>query len=326
MRKFLLFVNLFLLLPVAQNAFAQRALERGYRTLSEEQARNYVGFLADDLLCGREAGCEGGYIAARYIISLLKEWGIASFDNCSYTQSFDAYEVENENGIRWRLAPDSTVLSVRRLNNILAVIPGKNRDEYVVVGAHYDHLGIGCAVDGDSCFNGADDNASGVSAVLQIAKAIKMSGKQPERSIVFAFWDGEEKGLLGSTCFVQNWQEKEKIKAYVNFDMVGRGPVGNPSYLKYFYTSSHPQFGDWLREDMRRRGFCFTPDYVSWDKPYSGSDNAPFARAGIPIVWYHTEGHPDYHAPGDSAGKIDYSKLLDITRAAYLCVWRMANE
>ena len=325
MKRILLLVCV-LLLSVGQGAYAQRALERGYRTLSEEQARNYVGFLADGLLAGREAGSNGGRIAARYIVSLLKEWNIASFYDCSYTQEFNAYKVDNDGAIKWTIEPDTAFVSLCKLNNILAVIPGKNRDEYVVVGAHYDHLGIGDAVDGDSCFNGADDNASGVSAVLQIAKAIRMSGKQPERNIIFAFWDGEEKGLLGSKYFVGNWPDKEKIKAYMNFDMVGRGPVDNPSYLKYFYTSSHPQFGDWLREDLGKRGFCFTPDYISWDKPYSGSDNAPFARAGIPIVWYHTEGHPDYHAPSDSADKIDYPKLLDITRAAYLCVWRMANE
>ena len=160
----------------------------------------------------------------------------------------------------------------------------------------------------------------------KIAKAIKISGKQPLRNIIFAFWDGEEKGLLGSAYFVENWKEKEKIKSYMNFDMVGRGPVDNPSYLKYFYTASHPQFGEWLRKDMAKRNFCFTPDYISWDEPYSGSDNAPFARAGVPIVWYHTDGHPDYHNLTDTADKIDYPKLLDIIRAAYLCVWRMANE
>ena len=324
MKRFLLLIGVLLL--ASQGGCAQRALERGYNTLSEEQARNYVGFLASDLLCGREAGTEGGYIAAHYIISLLKEYEIESLYGCSYTQTFSAYKVENEKGIKWENVQDSAAVETRRLNNILAVIPGKKTDEYVVVGAHYDHLGIGNPVKGDSCFNGADDNASGVSAVLQIAKAIKISGKQPERSIIFAFWDGEEKGLLGSAYFVENWIEKEKIKSYMNFDMVGRGPVDNPSYLKYFYTASHPQFGEWLREDIANRGFCFTPDYISWDEPYSGSDNAPFARAGVPIVWYHTDGHPDYHNLTDSADRIDYPKLLDITRAAYLCVWRMANE
>lgn len=325
MKSFLLLVLSFMLF-VPQILFSQRALERGYNSINEKQARNYVQFLADDLLCGRASGTEGGYIAGRYIVSLLAEWGIEPFMASGYAQTFKAYVVEYAGAMRWKTFPDSTAFAVHLLNNLLAVIPGEIPDEYIVVGAHYDHLGIAESVDGDSCYNGADDNASGVSAVLQIAKALKLSEKRPKRTIILAFWDGEEKGLLGSTYFVDNWPEKERIKGYMNFDMVGRGPVENPSYLKYFYTASHPQFGEWLRDDMKKRNFCFSPDYVAWERPYSGSDNAPFARAGIPIVWYHTEGHPDYHRPSDSADKIDYPKLLDITRAAFLCVWRMANE
>ena len=77
---------------------------------------------------------------------------------------------------------------------------------------------------------------------------------------------------------------------------------------------------------VEERGFCFLPDYRPWDNPIGGSDNGSFALVGVPIVWYHTDGHPDYHRPSDSADKIDYPKLLDIIRAAYLCAWRMANE
>jgi hypothetical protein len=77
---------------------------------------------------------------------------------------------------------------------------------------------------------------------------------------------------------------------------------------------------------MEVRGFSFIPDYRAWDNPTGGSDNAYFAKNGIPIVWYHTEGHPDYHRPSDTADKIDYEKMTDITRAAFLCTWRLANE
>lgn len=321
--------TLFMVLFTA-GAFAQKALERGYKTITIEQAQNYVGFLADDLLQGRDAGMPGGHIAGKYIASLLQEWGIAPFFDGAYCQPFEAVFVANRG---WEIHPDS-VLSIKKrgahelriMNNILAVIPGELSDEYVVVGAHYDHLGFMCDVSGDGCYNGADDNASGVSAVLQIAKAMLQCGKKPMRTVVFAFWDGEEKGLLGSKYFVANWANPSQIKAYMNFDMVGRGKVDNPRYLKYFYTQSHPAFGEWLRADIEERGFCFDPDYRPWDNPVGGSDNGPFARVGVPIVWYHTDGHPDYHRPSDSADKIDYPKLLDITRAAYLCVWRMANE
>ena len=86
-------------------------------------------------------------------------------------------------------------------------IEGKNPSEIVIVGAHYDHLGIDPMLDGDQIYNGADDNASGVSAVLQIARAFLATGQQPERTVIFAFWDGEEKGLLGSKAFVQSFPE-----------------------------------------------------------------------------------------------------------------------
>ena len=93
------------------------------------------------------------------------------------------------------------------LNNVLGMIEGKNPDEIVIVGAHYDHLGTDLFLAGDRIYNGADDNASGVSAVLQIARAFLATGKQPERTVIFAFWDGEEKGLLGSRAFVDRFPE-----------------------------------------------------------------------------------------------------------------------
>ena len=289
-------------LPFA--VFSQKYIERGYRTILSSDARIFVETLASDSLQGREAGEDGGRKAAAYIVSLLKEWGVRPLGDDGYLQPFVTGDCE--------------------MNNILAVVPGKS-DGFVVVGAHYDHVGIGLAVDGDSCYNGADDNASGVSAVLQIARAVKKMRRTPERSIIFAFWDGEEKGLLGSRYFVDNCSFLSHVSAYMNFDMIGRGPVDNSKHLTYFYTASYPLFGDWLKEDMAIRGFSFVPDYRAWDNPTGGSDNAYFAKNGIPIVWYHTEGHPDYHRPSDVADKIDYEKMVDITRAAFLCTWRLAN-
>ena len=290
------------LLPLA--VFSQKHIERGYRTIQSADARAIVETLASDSLQGRNAGEEGCRMAAEYIVSLLGEWGIKPLGKDGYLQSF--------------------TVDGCAMNNILAVVPGKS-DEYVVVGAHYDHVGFGEAVDGDSCYNGADDNASGVSAVLQIAHAVKKMHRTPQRGIIFAFWDGEEKGLLGSRHFVEKCAFLSHVSAYMNFDMIGRGPVDNPKHLTYFYTASHPVFGDWLKEDMALRDFSFIPDYRAWEKPTGGSDNAWFAKNGIPIVWYHTEGHPDYHRPSDTADKIDYEKMLDITRAAFLCAWRLAN-
>lgn len=322
-----LLVVLFLLQFGAGDVTAQKFPSKGYSSITEERSRNIVGFLAGDLLEGRDAGTRGGVIAAEYIVSMFKEWGIAPLDEGGYFQYFTAVK----NGGRWVTEADTDISALivkgcesRTMKNVLAVIPGKE-EGVVVVGAHYDHLGIDTALAGDVCYNGADDNASGVAAVLQIARAIKVSGKQPRRTIVFALWDGEEKGLLGSRLFVDKCPFLSEISAYMNFDMVGRGPEDNPGHLSYMYTAGNSLFGEWLKADVEKYDFCFVPAYKASENLVGGSDNTPFARKGVPIVWYHTEGHPDYHRPSDSACKINYPKLTDIARVACLCVWRLAN-
>ena len=232
----------------------------------------------------------------------------------SYFQPFDAYRKERQKKGRLEVHPDSIaklkqeVHQKLSMRNVLGMIPGKNTKEYVIVGAHFDHLGIDPALDGDQIYNGADDNASGVSAVLQIARAFLASGQQPERNVIFAFWDGEEKGLLGSKYFVQTCPFLSQIKGYLNFDMIGRNnKPQQPKQVVYFYTSAHPAFGDWLKEDIR-------------------SDNGSFAKVGIPIIWYHTDGHPDYHQPSDHADRLNWDKVVEITKASFLNMWKMANE
>lgn len=314
-------------------AMGQNAKERGLQSIQQKDAENYLGFLADDLLEGRDAGMRGGKIAARYIVSLLQEWGISPLQPDGYYQPFDAAMVTKPDRGPWEVHPDSIqkikdrgAHRLRHMNNILAAIPGKRSHEYVIIGAHYDHEGILEDIAGDPLYNGADDNASGVTAVLQIAKAFVASGQQPERTVIFAFWDGEEKGLLGSRHFMLNWQKPADIKCYLNFDMVGRGPVDQPRLVRYFYTESHPNFGKWLEDDMKTYRFDFDPSYKPWDNPVGGSDNGTFAKAGIPIIWYHTEGHPDYTRPSDTTDKINFPKLTDISRASFLTGWHMANE
>ena len=247
--------------------------------------------------------------------------------------SFDAYRKERQKKGRLEVHPDSVaklkqeVHQKLSMRNVLAMIPGKNTKEYVIVGAHFDHLGIDPALDGDQIYNGADDNASGVSAVLQIARAFLASGQQPERNVIFAFWDGEEKGLLGSKYFVQTCPFVSQIKGYLNFDMIGRNnKPEQPKHVVYFYTAAHPSFGDWLKKDIKKYGLQLEPDYRAWDNPVGGSDNGTFAKAGIPIIWYHTDGHPDYHQPSDHADRLNWDKIVEITKASFLNMWKMANE
>ncbi len=311
---------------------AQKAMEKGLATINKATAEAHITFLAADEMKGRDAGSDEGRVAANYIASQLQQMGVAPLLE-TYFQPFDAYRAERQQKGRWEVHPDSVARLAEgahrklSLRNVLGVIPGRRSNEYVVIGAHYDHIGTDPLLDGDAIYNGADDNASGVSAVLQLARAFVASGCQPERTVVFAFWDGEELGLLGSKYFVQTRDVEKKLCAYLNYDMIGRNKYrSRPRHVVYFYTESHPAFGEWLRADIKKYGLALEPDYRPWDKPVGGSDNASFALIDVPVIWYHTDGHPDYHQPGDHAERINWDKVVDITKASYMNAWRMAND
>lgn len=317
----------------ALSLHAQSPLEKGLQSINRTSAEAIVEFLADDELQGREAGMHGSRVAARYIVSCLKETGIRPLDKNGYYQPFEAYAKERQQRGRWQVHPDSVAVLKQgthrslKMDNVLAYIPGKRSNEYVIVGAHFDHLGVDETLADDKIYNGADDNASGVSAVLQIARAFALSGEKPLRNVIFAFWDGEEKGLLGSKHFVQHCPFLKQIKGYLNFDMIGRNnKPEQPQHVVYFYTAAHPAFGEWLKQDITRYGLQLQPDYRPWDNPVGGSDNASFARSGIPVIWYHTDGHPDYHQPSDHAALLNWEKVVEITKASFLNVWNLANE
>lgn len=320
------------LLLVGNITFAQSPIERALNTINRSSAEATINFFASDELQGREAGFHGSRVTSEYIVSLLQWMGVSPLAD-SYFQPFDAYRKERQKKGRMEVHPDSIaklkqeVHQKLSMRNVLGMIPGKNTKEYVIVGAHFDHLGIDPALDGDQIYNGADDNASGVSAVLQIARAFLASGQQPERNVIFAFWDGEEKGLLGSKYFVQTCPFLSQIKGYLNFDMIGRNnKPQQPKQVVYFYTAAHPVFGDWLKEDIRKYSLQLEPDYRAWENPIGGSDNGSFAKVGIPIIWYHTDGHPDYHQPSDHADRLNWDKVVEITKASFLNMWKMANE
>lgn len=326
------YLSIFLLSISLGIVFGQKPVEKGLNSISENAAKASVGFLASDALQGRGFGTLGGRVTSEYLASYLVSLGIESL-NDTYFQDFEVYNEDFKQRKRYQVNPDSIakykqgVHRVLNLRNVLGMIPGINKNEYVIVGAHFDHLGIDTDLVGDQIYNGADDNASGVSAVMQIAKAFVESGVQPQRNVIFAFWDGEEEGLLGSKYFVQNCSFISQVKGYLNFDMIGRNTdEANPNYVVYFYTEANPAFGKWLKNDIKKYNLQLSPDYRPWDKPVGGSDNGSFAKADVPIIWYHTDGHPDYHKPSDEALKINWKKLVEITKASYLNVWNLANE
>ena len=305
--------------------------QKGLLSINRQKAEAYVEFLASDALMGREAGTGHGQVAGEYLISILKLMGAKPLLEEGFEQPFNAYSAERSNA-PFTVDPAKVETLKKKphriapMRNILAKIEGRNPEEIVIVGAHYDHLGYDPLLQGDKIFNGADDNASGVQAVLQILSAFIATGQQPEKTVIFALWDGEEKGLFGSKYFVNNFPDIKKVKGYMNFDMIGRNNMEHrPQQLKYLYLAKDSVYATWLKSDIEKYSLALDPDLFPSDDLSGGSDQVPFFKAGASIVWYHTDGHPDYHMPSDHAERINWDKMVDITKAAFLCLWKMAN-
>jgi Zn-dependent M28 family amino/carboxypeptidase len=310
----------------------------------------HLSFLASDALEGREAGKNGNRVAAEYIKAVLSEYGVRSFYG-TYLQPFDAYSPAREKGIDFQIHPDSIAGYKQlpayrkvRLQNVVGYIEGEQKDEYVVIGAHYDHLGVDDLLVGDKIYNGADDNAASVAALLQIAKSFAVSGEKPQRNIVFAFWDGEEINYLGSEYFVENFGSLSQIKAYINLDMISREGLlptlypafeipeatakntasGNQFHL--VYTGELETLSKKIVKGIADERLDITPKPAVIEHGSRGSDYLAFSLRKIPVLWFFTGLHPDYHTPGDETGTVDLDKLTDITKAVYLSLKQLANE
>jgi Zn-dependent M28 family amino/carboxypeptidase len=226
------------------------------------------------------------------------------------------------------LAADLTVETLSA-PNVLGIVRGRDRrlrNEYVLVSAHMDGLGVGFAVDGDSIYNGADDNASGTAAILEVAEAMaELKDEGPRRSVAFLAVSGEDRGLLGSAWFVEHPPiPLERIVANVNIDMVGRNwedtiaVVGKPySSLGALVDSvamAHPELGLTTVDDQwPADGFFFRSDHFN------------FARKGIPAVFFFNGVHADYHRPSDEVDKVKFEKASRIARLVYEVALAIAN-
>jgi Zn-dependent M28 family amino/carboxypeptidase len=214
------------------------------------------------------------------------------------------------------------------VNNVVGIMAGREpeRDEMVVVGAHLDHDGI----DADGrIYNGADDNASGTAAVLTAAAAFAraaQAGERPARAIVFALWNGEEKGSLGAESFAAAPQPPGEVVANINLDMVGRpAPEGAQvvHLLGYTYSADLARIASAAGEGL---GLDIREDYdTDTQNLVQRSDNWAFLKRGVPAIFFTTGLHPDYHTPNDDADKIDYAKLERITKLASRTAWVAAD-
>jgi len=216
---------------------------------------------------------------------------------------------------------ESELVTVR---NVLGMIEGVNKNEFIVVGAHYDHLGKYNGY----IFNGADDNGSGTVGVLSIARALKATGKKPEKTIIFAAWTAEEKGLLGSEYFVKNFSGVNRIDLNVNFDMIGRSSVkdtiGNKCGIEY--TKIYSGFQELSKKFVNDNGLNLDVKYTGSEKPSGGSDYAPFAERDVPVMNFAAAMHPDYHQPTDEVAKIEWKKMADIIKLGFLNINELANS
>ena len=239
-----------------------------------------VKFLSLDSLEGRRTGEKGGLIARDYVVSQFKKYGIAPLLS-EYTQPF-SFE-----GRRDKKTYEGA--------NVLGLIKGTEYPEkYIVISAHYDHVGINKG----EIYNGADDDASGTSAIIAISEYLK--NNPPKHSVVIAAFDAEELGLRGAVHFLEaNTIPKEQIALDINLDMVGRND-NNELYVvgTNLYTQLQPSITDLeLPENFKLSvGHDGLDGKQNW---VSSSDHGPFHKQEIPFLYFGVEDHKDYHQPTD---------------------------
>ena len=259
--------------------------------------------MASDALEGREAGTRGGRAAADHLVEQYARLHLrGGAADGSFLQPFEP-----------------------NFHNVLAILRGgdpKLRDQVIVVGAHYDHLGYG----GPASLGpygyihpGADDNASGTATVLELAKAFTILATPPRRSILFAAWEGEEKGLLGSKHWLADpTVPLEHVAAALNLDMVGR--LRDSHVILFGVRTGY----GWRRLLSSENDAGLRLDF-SWTlKP--NADHYPFVEHGIPVLMFHTGLHDQYHRPEDVAKLINAEGMRQVARLVFAMLYDMADR
>lgn len=268
----------------------------------ENKIKADVAYLADDKLEGRQTGTEGEKVAAAYISDRFEELGLSPKGTDGFYQAFTFVpKTSPHDEIKYTSeSTDSSVVGT----NVLGYIDNKSENT-IVIGAHYDHLGYGgegslYRDDKTSIHNGADDNASGVAVMLNLASRLKETNTN--NNYLFMAFSGEEIGLLGSNYFVKNATVDTKSMNYMlNMDMVGRLKkdstiavygVGTSPILKQVVSSSNTNF-----------------KVVEKESGVGPSDHTSFYLADIPVLHFFTGQHEDYHKPGDDSEKLNYEGM-----------------
>tara|TARA_B100000902_G_scaffold12252_1_gene14896 strand:+ start:26715 stop:27734 length:1020 start_codon:yes stop_codon:yes gene_type:complete len=326
-----------LLLLITKTIFSQENLKYA-ETITTEDLRRHMEVLASDSLEGRETGKAGQKMAADYIMNHFKNIGIPPYKRNTYYQKFKL-----KTGKHLCKCDDCDVDIIKKVfgkqnriigENVLGYIEGTDlKDELIIITAHYDHLGKHDSL----IFNGADDDASGTVAAMEIAEAFmlaKNDGKGPRRSILIMAVSGEEKGLLGSKYYTDNpIYPLEKTVANLNIDMIGR--IGDfHSSPDYVYLIGSNMLSSELHEISESVNNTYTNLYLDYtynteDDPnryYYRSDHYNFAKNNIPVIFYFNGLHEDYHKSTDTIEKINFNKIKNIANLIFLTAWEIANR
>lgn len=276
-------------------------------------------YLSSDKLEGRFPGTKGNNDAAAYIRKNFKKYDLKPFSS-NYYQPFKLFVKADIN----KMKSDSV-----STQNVVGYIEGsdeKLKNEFIVIGAHYDHWGWGGKGSGSkkkdtlAIHNGADDNASGVSALLCILQEVSKAKIKPKRSIIFITFSGEEEGLLGSKYFVNHLPvKKEAVKVMLNMDMVGR-----LNAEKQIYMGGAGTFPDGV-ELMKKLGENSGLNPVIHAGEVGGSDHVSFYKSSISVIGFHTGGHPQYHTPEDDIELINTQGGALVVKYIYNALTEIAN-
>lgn len=290
-RRFLLTIALSVL--CATGLFAQ--------TGAVSRMREDVMVLTADSLMGRGSATIHEYKAARYIEKVFANSGL----DLLYPHPGQDFSL---------LAAGNDTL---RSQNVVSIVEGwdpKLKDEYIVIGAHYDHLGYNdLVVNGQvkrQIFRGADDNASGVAVLLELARLVKAESFNFRRSVIFVAFGAEERGMNGSWYFANRaFAHTQKISLMINLDMVGRG--SGKEDVDVYTVLPHTQLETVLR-DVADMPLMFLPQIHA--KDYFPSDHQVFANLGIPVALFTTKLHGDYHTVKDTPDKLNYRTMEHLTQ------------
>lgn len=324
MKKSFLLLLLATQVSLAQNG--KPSVEIAYaQTIELQQLKDHVYTLASDEYEGRKTGEKGQKMAAEYLRNQYKKLGIAALPGTD-----DYFQTIPGEFMKRAFSP-----KLNDSENVIAFIKGSEfPEEYIVLSAHYDHVGMA----NGEIFNGADDDASGTSAVLEMARVFKLAqdeGKGPKRSIIFLHCTGEEYGLHGSRFFTKNpLVPLENIKADINVDMIGRIDNIYKTDGNYIYLVGSLDEGKHLYDYATKANDYLTQmkiDYTYDDRKHPEmifyrSDHYNFAKHDIPVLFFNSGIHDDYHQPTDTADKIEYEWMTKRTQLIFLTTWFTANE